>query len=250
RNGGHLAPTGCFGFATCTSKHGVEAAHQAVDLERYSLSKVLDFLETNNLKKEVDWANGGRVQIFKNREEAEEVRVELEAATEAGRKEVEGLVWLDERQVEKLGASKEVIHSALCLPDGNNLFPRKLVSHLFDFILFLTSSLPFLHFSLYTHTPCTSISSPSSSGIYTCSTPRGSIRAPTIVHATNAYISHLLPHLASNHPHSVVPTRGQCITVPPPIPTKAIWTCALSAEEGFEYFFQRPFAPTSSAPTA
>lgn len=71
------------------------------------------------------------------------------------------------------------------------------------------------------------------------------------MHCTNGYVSHLLPQLARG-PSRVVPTRGQVIAYQPssrsrsnkPITKQAEsnpnWTTAFSANEGFEYFFQRP----------
>lgn len=45
------------------------------------------------------------------------------------------------------------------------------------------------------------------SSTYTVVTNRGSISCSRVVHATNAYASHLLPFLAG--PDGIIPTRGQ-----------------------------------------
>ncbi|TFK57733.1 FAD dependent oxidoreductase [Heliocybe sulcata] len=58
------------------------------------------------------------------------------------------------------------------------------------------------HFFLSTHTPCTGIhSSPRG---YTVVTPLGTITTPHVVHATNAWVSHLVTSLRTK----VVPIRG------------------------------------------
>lgn len=67
--------------------------------------------------------------------------------------------------------------------------------------------------SLHTHTPVTSVTSVSArlAPMYDVHTPRGTIRTPFIVYATNAYTSHLLPHLTG--PDGIVPVRGQVAAI-------------------------------------
>lgn len=60
-------------------------------------------------------------------------------------------------------------------------------------------------FSISTHTPCTSISSPTAdSPYYLVHTPRGSLKARHVVHATNGWCSHLLEPMRAK----LVPARG------------------------------------------
>ncbi|KAF7356565.1 J domain-containing protein [Mycena venus] len=61
-----------------------------------------------------------------------------------------------------------------------------------------------INFQLFTHTPCLSISSKKDEQLYTVSTSKGTIRARHIVHATNAWASHLLPPMRGR----IVPVRG------------------------------------------
>lgn len=156
---------------------------------------------------------------------------------------------------------------------GNNVWPLKLVTKLFELAKKATPSTstapqgiisrllsittyftrsnqpeiakedPF-SLTLHTHTPVTSVSaipgpleSPNDSGRrWKLTTPRGDITTSYVLHATNAYASHLLPHLAGE----IVPTRGQVIATRPSVPASKLWTCAWGANEGFEYFFPRP----------
>ncbi|KIJ60575.1 hypothetical protein HYDPIDRAFT_46094, partial [Hydnomerulius pinastri MD-312] len=54
------------------------------------------------------------------------------------------------------------------------------------------------HFHLYTRTPCTSITGPSTTTpFYTLNTPRGQLSASHVVHLTNAYVGGLIPRLAN-----------------------------------------------------
>ncbi|KAJ6518843.1 FAD dependent oxidoreductase [Mycena sanguinolenta] len=65
------------------------------------------------------------------------------------------------------------------------------------------------NFRLFTHTPCLKISSSSANSksqepFYTVLTSRGTIRARHVVHATNAWASHLLPAMRGK----IAPVRG------------------------------------------
>ena len=65
--------------------------------------------------------------------------------------------------------------------------------------------------NLQTHTPVIAIT-PDPQGGFVAATPRGKIRANTIIHASNGYVSGLLPEYSKN----IVPCKGICcrITVP------------------------------------
>lgn len=57
---------------------------------------------------------------------------------------------------------------------------------------------------------------------YTVVTNRGSITCARVVHATNAYASHLLPFLAG--PEGIIPTRGQVMATRASVSTDQIKT--------------------------
>ncbi len=117
---------------------------------------------------------------------------------------------------------------------GNNLWPRKLVSAIYTLAQQIT---PNDEVSVHTLTPVTSISP--ALGVegrrWNVSTPRGTITSSYVLHATNAYVSHLLPHL--HGPDGVVPGRGQIIATRAAVDLPKT---AFAANEGFEYWFPRP----------
>ncbi|KAF7307836.1 Gamma-glutamylputrescine oxidoreductase [Mycena kentingensis (nom. inval.)] len=125
---------------------------------------------------------------------------------------------------------------------GHNLWPLKFVTRLFQLT---KDALPAL--SLHTRTPVTSISSPGtdSSG-WVLTTPRGKITTKYIIHATNAYASHLLPQLARPDT-GIIPTRGQVIATRAAVRASELFTCSWDGNTGFEYWFPRPTAAGASS---
>ena len=69
-------------------------------------------------------------------------------------------------------------------------------------------------------------------------TPRGKIACSYVLHATNAYASHLLPHLVG--PNGIVPTRGQIIATRASVTEDVLTKTGGIGNEGFEYWFPRP----------
>ncbi|EJD52483.1 nucleotide-binding domain-containing protein [Auricularia subglabra TFB-10046 SS5] len=98
-------------------------------------------------------------------------------------------------------------------------------------------------FSLCTHTPCIQISPPSESlsSVYTVHTPRGQIVTPHVVHATNAYISHLLPKMRGK----IIPARATCTAQRPgrgctPSTADGGRSWMLYHARGYDYLTQLP----------
>ena len=121
---------------------------------------------------------------------------------------------------------------------GYNIWPLKLVTKLYQRAKTRTG--PRFDLILHTHTPVTAIekeqvfgsvseSSTNATRAYTLSTPRGNIACSRIVHATNAYASHLLPILAG--PQGIVPIRGQVIATRASVSTEQIKTNGWTGNE-------------------
>lgn len=93
--------------------------------------------------------------------------------------------------------------------------------------------------NIHTRTPVTSVSpSSSSSRRWAVNTPRGVLNCSYVIHATNAYASHLLPHMSGAS--GIIPTRGQVIAVRSTMPLEKLSKCSWDGNEGFEYWFPRP----------
>ncbi|KAK6005055.1 hypothetical protein QM012_007834 [Aureobasidium pullulans] len=101
-------------------------------------------------------------------------------------------------ELQKLGLAVPEAKGAVVTNVAARLWPYKLVTAIWDSLLADPS------LNLQTHTPVHSIS-PSGTGNWNINTDRGIVETRTVISATNAYTSHLLPSMAD----LIVPCRGQ-----------------------------------------
>lgn len=104
---------------------------------------------------------------------------------------------------------------------------------------------------MHTNTPVTAITpipadSDASSRRWNLTTPRGPIACSYVLHATNAYASHLLPHM--HGPSGIIPTRGQIIALRAAAPLADVTKSSWDGNDGFEYWFPRPLAGNETEP--
>ncbi|KAF8634328.1 hypothetical protein AX15_000987 [Amanita polypyramis BW_CC] len=233
RNGGHLTPNHFLGFRARHSQHGISNALKSYAIEHHTTESIVSFIRTHNLSEEVDLVNGGHFNLFFSAPEESAARADYEAATKAGWNSAQNLTWLDAEQMNELYGTS---YPGYRTSSTYNLWPLKLATQLFNY----ASRSPSLNLTLHTHTPILSINSGTKpTRRWTLNTPRGSIGCTAVLHATNAYSSHLLPRLS----HVITQTRGQVIaaevTVSPSqsisLPEAGSWT----ANRGYEYWFPR-----------
>ncbi|KAF8839382.1 FAD dependent oxidoreductase [Paxillus ammoniavirescens] len=244
RNGGHLTPSAYSRFDSRVSRFGVDEAKRSYVLEAYTTSSLVDIIENNGWTKDVDLVDGGHITLLFTDEEIKEVERDIEAAKSAGWS-LDGVTWLDKEVVQ---ATFGAPYPAVRYP-GHNVWPLKLVTKLYQRAKEHVGE----HFNLtlHTHTPVTSIvkAPPTDSTTnreYVLSTPRGSITCSRVVHATNAYASHLLPFLAG--PDGIIPVRGQALATRASVGTEQIKTNGWQGNEGFEYWFPRPVKDADEKP--
>ncbi|KAG8909555.1 hypothetical protein FRC00_009884, partial [Tulasnella sp. 408] len=258
RNGGHLVAKKSDRMHALVSKYGPEEAVKSPAIEEHTVSEILKIVKENGWESAVDLVECRRVDLVFNAPELAAIEKDIAAARSAKVEGIDDVEFLTVEQVEKEYGTK---YPAYRQP-GNNLWPLKLATKLFQRARgqtasrsFIKSFLPALFspatasidLALHTHTPVTGVK-PSERGdrAYDVETTRGTIRADYVVHATNAYVSHLLPQFAG--PDSgVVPTRGQVVGTRPSVPRGDLWNDNFIANEGFEYWFPRP-CPDSERP--
>ena len=116
---------------------------------------------------------------------------------------------------------------------GYNFYPLKVVTELFR--LASAESNVMLH----TRTPVHSIKpSANAARSWDLATDRGGISCSYVVHATNAYASHLLPHLSG--PSGIIPTRGQVMALRANTSLAKIGNASWDSNFGNEYWVPRP----------
>ena len=107
---------------------------------------------------------------------------------------------------------------------GNNLYPLRFINRLYD-LTRKGAAEAGISVELYTHCAVERVEAATDEK-WTAVTSRGTVTARQIVHATNAWASHLLPQLATGH-QRLVPCRGQVVAVRPQQLDKR-WTAGFS----------------------
>ncbi|KAG8934428.1 hypothetical protein FRC01_003102 [Tulasnella sp. 417] len=258
RNGGHLVAKKFDKMHTLVDKYGPEEASRSPALEEHTVSEILKIIKENGWERAVDLVECRRVDLVFNAPELAAIEKDIAAARSAKVDGIDDVEFLTVEQVEKEYGTKYPAYRQ----GGNNLWPLKLVTKLFQRAQgqpasrnFISSFLPAIFnqgtpsidLALHTHTPAIGVR-PSGKGdrAYDVETTKGTIRADYVVHATNAYVSHLLPQFAGPD-RGVVPTRGQVIETQARVPRGELWNDNFTGNEGFEYWFPRP-CPSSERP--
>ncbi|KAF5319723.1 hypothetical protein D9619_008820 [Psilocybe cf. subviscida] len=264
RNGGHLTRNAFSAFLRREALYGTSESLKSYRLEEYTANSLVDFITARELSDAVGLVEGGHLQIFRTEDDEVAAKKDYDAYQAArevhfGAREELGVRWIGTEELAKeYGVDANLNYTAVYFI-GHNLWPCKLVTELFK-----DSN----NIVLHTKTPVTAIT-PLVDGLsashdqtplttdetrdrWTLHTPRGTVACKYVVHATNAYASHLLPFLSGSNSnntnpalprgaHGIIPTRGQVGTV----------RAAVSAEElpwlnswdggagGWEYWFPR-----------
>lgn len=229
RNGGHLTSHDFFSFASNTpAKRGLAECA----LEQHTIDSVAALVEAHNWAHEIDLVEGGRLVLFFSSEEEVDARRRFDSAKAAGY-DTTTVQWLSRAEMNKIYG---IDYPAVRLP-ARNVWPLKFVTRLFKLAQTLAPDL-----TLHTHTPVTSISRVGPS--WQLHTARGNVRATYILHATNGYASHLLPHLSGAN--GIVPVRGHVIATRASSPL--VGRESFTGNDGFEYWFPRPTKSGAESP--
>ncbi|RYO83326.1 hypothetical protein DL766_000065 [Monosporascus sp. MC13-8B] len=232
RNGGHCQPAV---YASAAAPHIA-----AFELRTYAYLKAL--VEEHSIP--CDWRTTSGVHAFYSAELFGVVRGAVarladgypDLAANVAVVERGGAVpWLlegERREMTLEGLRVGGAAGAVVQWNAASLWPYKLVAFVLERLLAAG------RFNLQTSTPATGLSSSSAAGtatatttgagardgggggtttLWTVHTPRGTVTAPRVLLATNAYTSHLLPQFAD----LIVPVRGQVSALKPPPPPPA-----------------------------
>ncbi|KAF8880122.1 FAD dependent oxidoreductase-domain-containing protein [Mucidula mucida] len=200
RNGGHLTTAVFEAFSAQAKLYGIEQAVRGYELEEYTARAIVKIIKERDLA--VDLVHGGHATLFFTEEEERQSREDFRQAKEAGI-DVTGVEWFTKETMQKIHRTP---YPAVKF-DGYNLWPLKFVTELYHIAKRQLEGKLYLH----TNTPVISISASTTPDKWDLHTPRGTITSKYVIHATNAYASHLLPFL--HGPEGIIPTRGQVIAV-------------------------------------
>lgn len=283
RNGGHLTRNAFSAFLRREAVYGTSEALKSYRLEEYTANSLVDFITARGLGDAVDLVEGGHLQIFRTEDDEIAARKDYEAYQAArvahfGAPEELSVRWVGTEELAKVGTLTP--HFLYCHLNanasqaygvdanlnytavyfvGHNLWPSKLVTELFkdsDNVILhtktpVTAITPLVDDLSASHDQ-TPITTDEMRDQWTLHTPRGTVACKYVVHATNAYASHLLPFLSgsgSNNTdpsvprgvHGIIPIRGQVGTVRAAVSaTELPWLNSWNGGAGgWEYWFPR-----------
>ncbi|KAJ7160588.1 nucleotide-binding domain-containing protein [Mycena crocata] len=237
RNGGHISPNTYQDYAALAATHGASAAEAIIRFRKAHLPALIAVAEEEGLLRESQARSVEQFDVF--------LKDTLYARAKSALEEYLGAlpdqrgkftVHEDEAAFEELQLSDYVVG---CLSQqGGALHPYRLITGILSRLL---SSYP--SFQLFTRTPCTGIgittstitnATPTSphSG-YLVSTPKGTLAAAHVVHATNAWASHLLPGMR----RKIVPVCAHMTAQRPGLGLRgAAWAEAGAGQSSFVFY--------------
>ena len=101
RNGGHLSPAGCLGFAHNSTSTSKEDAVKQVLLERNCTDSIVDFIKANGLESTVDLVSEGRIDLFFTDEDAKGAKEDYDQAKEAG-VDLSKVEWIEKADMKEV----------------------------------------------------------------------------------------------------------------------------------------------------
>ncbi|PVH75270.1 FAD dependent oxidoreductase [Cadophora sp. DSE1049] len=230
RNGGHIKPDCYKSFENRQKKYGTEIAKTLCRFEVENMNDCVKFIRDQGWANDIDLDETRSVDFFMTEDGWKEAKECLKKYDEAGGNLV------DIKAFEKVETEQsfrfEHAFGAVTYP-ACSLWPRKLVLKLLDGTL--SRGL-----QLFAHTPALDISESGDKGSpWLIHTSRGDIRCNRIYHATNGYVSHLLPEFAGK----IVPLKGHVAAIQPSPAFESdpmAYTSGIQWGSDFDYMIQRP----------
>ncbi|KAI0668610.1 FAD dependent oxidoreductase [Trametes maxima] len=205
RNGGHINAPLYQDYGEFQDKYGEHVAKTMIAFRRAHLTEMQRIVVEEGILEQSQCRETEHLGVFTCPKAFAESKVNLERWRSAMPVESESFVCHERAEaVEKFRLSEEVVG---CISNaGGAMHPYRFVTSLLSILLTRHPDA----LQIFTRTPCTCILSPTggsaaaTDSLYTVTTPRGTLRARHIVHATNGWSSHLLPALRAK----ICPARG------------------------------------------
>ncbi|KAM3077253.1 hypothetical protein ACMFMG_003283 [Clarireedia jacksonii] len=202
RNGGHLRPDLYGHIPKYINRHDSETGEELALFEIQHLQALRKVIEYEEIDCEFKMTR--TCDVWTTQHQVDQFKVVYQKMKSEGFEYMDDVKFIEGKDAEVVSGVQGA--KACTTYTAATLSSYKLVTQLLASILKNNGSV-----NLHTNTPVVSLS-PNSSGGQLVETLRGTIRAGKIVHATNAYVSNLLPEYNAN----VIPCKGICchITLP------------------------------------
>ncbi|KAK6992175.1 J domain-containing protein [Favolaschia claudopus] len=191
RNGGHITPVLYHDYPVVRKRLGPEMAKRVIEFRLAHLSALIHVCEEEDILEDSQCREVETFDVFFDQETFDAALENLDLYLHdlpEQRKMWRILLQLSPRAVGAISTTAGAVH------------PYRLVTGVLSRLLERHPK----NFHLFTRTPCLSVTSEGDHSFYTVSTSRGTVRARHVIHATNAWVSHLLPQMRKR----VVPARG------------------------------------------
>ncbi|OLN81502.1 Gamma-glutamylputrescine oxidoreductase 2 [Colletotrichum chlorophyti] len=201
RNGGHVRPDYYAGLPDRIKRFGQEAADEMALFELANLHAVRDLVREKNI--DCDFRITTSMAVLRDPALAKPIKDGLDELLRLGSPTAKLVQYLEGKAAETFSGVKGA--TAAFTFEAGSIWPYKLV-------LFLLSQAVDKGAQLHTNTPVTKVSDTRENGLWTVTTPRDTIRAKTVLYASNGYTSTLLPEYKDR----IIPVRGICSHVAAP----------------------------------
>lgn len=210
RNGGHVKPPLQHDYARLKKKLGAEQAAKVIRFRLKHIQEMLNVAKEDGITEECDIREVDSLDVYFATEMFEAAKRDLETWKTDMPEESKDYEWVQGRDAAKVSIVSHEKWTRYTKTDVKRF-------HLSDHIAgavhnsagavhpyrFVTGILSLLlrnypgNFYLSTNTPCTAVYASSHGPMYTVETPHGTVITKHVIHATNAWVSHLLPKLRS-----------------------------------------------------
>ncbi|KAF7329921.1 FAD-dependent protein [Mycena kentingensis (nom. inval.)] len=264
RNGGHLTPDLFHDYEEMRNAYGAQVAQEIVRFRLADLPTLLEVCTEEGILEDSQCRSVETYDVHFDRAEFESAKASLAVYLEDMPEQRPKWSFVENAEVSTL-------HLARCrlliVSQELQLSPERIVGiiatragaiHSYRFVTGVLSRLLERHpdnFQLLTNTPCISISSDAEN--YTLTTPKGAIRAKHVVHATNAWASHLLPtlrgkiipireHMSAQRPGMGLGNSFSTITLPDSWFSKRTFVFYGENAAAYNYLSQQPVSSSPS----
>ncbi|KZP16559.1 FAD dependent oxidoreductase, partial [Athelia psychrophila] len=228
RNGGHVNPSTFEEYEDLKLEHGMEAAKKIIRFRLRHFSELAKVIEEEDLLEETQWRAVEHSEVYFEPDQLKAAHKHFQVfAADMPEEAAKFKFYQAKDAIERFHLASDALG---CFTNyGGALHPYKFVTGVLAHLLDNYRE----SFHLLTNTPCTQISSPTSTTpFYTITTPRGTITTSHVVHATNGHLSHLLPTFRSK----VVPVRA---TMSAQRPGTSLGKSTLNGLRTFVFFRQK-----------